>query len=369
MRRLNPLFEDMPTSIFEEMSLLASATGAINLGQGFPEHQGPPEILQLAADALLHGRNQYPPSRGLPVLREAVARHYNRHQGLALSAETVIVTSGATEAIAAALLAVIQRGDEVIVFEPAYDAYRPMIERAGGVARVVTLHAPEWRLVEADLMAAITPRTRAVMFNNPMNPTARAFEADELALLARLCVTHDLIALCDEVWEHIQFDGRRHLPLIAQPGMAQRTIKVGSAGKIFSVTGWKVGFVCAAPALIEPIAKAHQFVTFTTPPNLQAAVAEALDWDDAWFDAMRAEYQRSRDRLTEGLTAAGYVVLPSEASYFLSMGIQCRTGERASGIKNQSICRNFLGSAYQGRKPAQIFRCRNSTPPSGRSIL
>ncbi|WP_421730668.1 aminotransferase [Brevundimonas sp.] len=338
MRRLNPLFEDMPTSIFEEMSLLASATGAINLGQGFPEHQGPPEILQLAADALLHGRNQYPPSRGLPVLREAVAWHYNRHQGLSLTPEQVVVTSGATEALTAALLAVIQPGDEVIILEPAYDAYRPLIERAGGVARVVTLTAPDWRMIEADLLAAITPGTRAVVFNNPMNPTARAFEADELAMLAKTCVAHDLIAICDEVWEHIQFDGRRHLPLIAQPGMAERTIKIGSAGKIFSVTGWKVGFVCATPALIEPIAKAHQFITFTTPPNLQAAVATALDWDDAWFEAMRADYQRSRDRLASGLTAAGYVALPSQASYFLSIDLA------ASGLAPDDVafCRRLV---------------------------
>ena len=319
--QLNPLFAGMGATIFEEMSALSRETGAINLGQGFPESQGPLALRQAAGRWLIEGDNQYPPMRGVPQLRAAVAEHYARHQGIAAEAENVVITSGATEALAAALVAVVRPGDEVIIFEPAYDAYRPLIEMAGGTVRAVRLAPPRWAIDEAAIEALVTPRTRAVLFNNPLNPAARAYTAEELAALARVCVRHDLIAISDEVWEHLAFDGRRHRPLAGEPGMAERTIKIGSAGKIFSMTGWKIGFMVAQGALIETAARAHQFLTFTTPPNLQLAVAEGLAWPEAWFDDMRAGYAASRDRLAARLIAEGFAVLPSEATYFLCVDL------------------------------------------------
>lgn len=317
----DPVFSNLPDTIFDVMSGLARTHGAINLGQGFPDGQGPEALRRAAGRALMEGSNQYPPMRGLPVLRAAVADHYARHQGLSLTADDVLVTSGATEALAAAFLALLAPGEEVIVLDPAYDAYRPLIARAGGVARAVALQPPHWRLSVADIEAAVTPRTKAIVFNDPLNPVGRAFSAGEVSALARLCIAHDLIAICDEVWEHIVFDGRAHHPLMAQPGMAERCVKIGSAGKIFSMTGWKVGFVMAAPAQMGPLARAHQFLTFTTAPHLQEAVAEGLGWPDAWFDDMRAGFAASRDRMTGALAAAGFAVLASEGTYFVCVDL------------------------------------------------
>ena len=232
-----------------------------------------------------------------------------------------MVTSGATEALAGTLLALVEPGDEVVLFEPMYDAYLPLVRRAGGVPRFVTLQPPHFRLTEQALVKAFSPKTKVALFNNPLNPTATIFSDDDLALLADFCIRFDAVALCDEVWEHVVFDGRRHKPLIAVPGMRERTVKVGSAGKIFNLTGWKVGFVCAAPPLMRVLAKAHQFLTFTTPPNLQAAVAYGLSKDDAHFEAMRADFARSRDRFTAGLTGLGFAVIPSQATYFLNIDI------------------------------------------------
>ncbi len=286
--RAHPVFADMPVTIFEIMSGLAREHDAINLGQGFPDDQGPESLRSLAADALMTGSNQYAPSRGLPELRHAVVEHYGRMQDVSLTFDGVLITSGATEALAASIMAFVHPGDEVIIFEPAYDAYRPLIERAGGVAVPVRLQPPSWRLTEESIEAAVTPRTRMVVFNNPHNPTARAFGAHEVAALARVCVRHDLIAVSDEVWEHVIFDGRRHRSMIAESGMASRTLKIGSAGKMFGMTGWKIGFVCGDPALVDPVARAHQFITFATPPNLQGAVAAGLAWPEAAFVDMPA---------------------------------------------------------------------------------
>lgn len=323
----HPVFANLPTTVFEEMSGLARATGAVNLGQGFPDDPGPQAIRAKAADAVLNGYNQYPPMAGLPELRQAVAGHYARTQGLDLDwSGEVTVTSGATEALAAAFFALIEPGDEVVVFQPFYDAYLPLIRRAGGVPRLVNLKPPHWRFDRPMLEAAFGPKTRLVVLNNPINPTGTVLPPEDLALLAEFCVAHDVTAVCDEVWEQVLFDGAIHTPLIAQPGMRERTVKIGSAGKMFGLTGWKVGFLCAAPALTHALSRAHQFLTFTTPPNLQTAVAWGLDNPGDWFEAMPRDLQRSRDRLSEGLTREGFAVLPSRGTYFLNIDLP------ASGI-------------------------------------
>jgi N-succinyldiaminopimelate aminotransferase len=318
----NPIYEALPTTIFSVMSGLAKELGAINLGQGFPDAPGPLAIRQRAAEAVLHGDNQYPPMPGLPALREAVARHYGRRQGLTLDwASEVTITSGATEALACAFLALIEPGDEVVLFQPLYDAYAPMVRRAGGVPRLARLKPPHWRFDRADLEAVFSDRTALVVLNNPLNPTATVCSEADLALLAEFCVRFDAVAICDEVWEAVVFDQAVHRPLIAQPGMRDRCVKIGSAGKLFGLTGWKVGFIGAAPALTSVIAKAHQFLTFTTPPNLQAAVAWGLDNSDDWFEAMPLDLARSRDRLTAALRAEGFAVLDSQATYFLNIDL------------------------------------------------
>jgi N-succinyldiaminopimelate aminotransferase len=319
---MNPIFAGLPTTVFEVMSRLARDNNAVNLGQGFPDDPGPEDVRAKAAEAVMTGWNQYPPMMGLPELRGAIAAHYARWQGLALDPDAeIMVTSGATEALAGALLAAIEPGDEVVLFEPMYDAYLPLVRRAGAVPKFVTLRPPDFRITEEALAAAFSPRTRAVLFNNPLNPTATVFPDEDLDLLARYCVQHDAIAICDEVWEHVVFDGLRHVSMMSRPGMRERTIKISSAGKIFSLTGWKVGFVMAAPALMRVISKAHQFITFTTPPNLQSAVAYGLGKDDGYFEGMRANFQRSRDRFAGGLTELGFRVLPGSGTYFLNIDI------------------------------------------------
>ena len=323
---MNPVYTALGTTIFEAMSARARATGAINLGQGFPDGRGPEDVLAEAARALLEESNQYPPMAGTPALRQAVADHYRAHQGLDLNPSEVIVTSGATEALAAAIFALVSPGDEVVMFQPLYDAYLPLVQRAGGVAKLVRLEPPEWCITAEALAAVASDRTRLVILNSPLNPTGSMITPAELVLLADFCVSHDAIAICDEVWEHVVFDGAVHRSLMTLPGMRDRTVKIGSAGKIFSLTGWKVGWMCAAPAIASVLAKAHQFLTFTTPPNLQAAAAYGLGKDAAYFAEMRAGYQRSRDRLAAGLSKLGYAVLPSRATYFLNVDLT------ASGI-------------------------------------
>ena len=333
----NPIFADLPTTIFEEMSGLARELGAINLGQGFPDDPGPQAIRARAADAVLNGYNQYPPMAGLPELRQAVARHYQRTQGLDLDwTSEVTITSGATEALAAAFLGLIQPGDEVVVFQPFYDAYLPLIRRAGGIPRLVGLSPPHWRFDRAMLEAAFGPKTRFVVLNNPINPTGSVLPREDIVLLAEFCLAYDAIAICDEVWEQVVFDGARHVPLIGLPGMRQRTVKIGSAGKMFGLTGWKVGFLCAAPELTRTLARTHQFLTFTTQPNLQTAVAFGLDDPGDWFEAMPAGLQRSRDRLAGGLKREGFAVLPTQGTYFLNVDLAASgvaEGDRAFALR------------------------------------
>ena len=323
---MHPLYEQMETSVFERMSLAAAKHGAVNLGQGFPDFGWPDEILHAAAKAVVEGSNQYAPSRGLPALREAVASHYGRHHGLQLSPDNICVTSGATEALAAAILATVEPGDEVIIFTPAYDAYAPLIRRAGGLPVEVALQPPGWRIERAALETAIGPRTRAIVFNNPHNPTGRLFDRDELAVVAEFAVINDLIVISDEVWEHILLDGQVFTPIASLAGMDKRTLKCGSAGKIFSLTGWKIGWLAASAELATLAARAHQFLTFASAPNLQAAVAYGLNDGDSWLQPMRERFARARDRMASGLEVAGYAVLPSASTYFLCVDLA------ASGI-------------------------------------
>lgn len=324
---MNPVYGSLGDTIFDVMSGLARETGAVNLGQGFPEWDGPEDIRRKAADALMAGPNQYPPMRGLPNLRQAVAEHYGRLQGIALDWQSeVTITSGATEALAAALLAVLSPGDEVVLFEPMYDSYLPMLRRAGATPRFVRLRPPDWQVDREALAAAFTNRTRAIVLNTPLNPSASLIGAEDLALIAEQCVKHNCIAISDEVWEHCVFDGARHLSMLSVPGMRERTIKIGSAGKIFSMTGWKVGLVCAAPPLTGAFARAHQFLTFTTPPNLQEAVAFGLGKPAGHFDDMRHKLVVARDRLAGALAQENFATLPAAGTYFMALDLA------ASGI-------------------------------------
>lgn len=359
----NPIFASLPTTVFEEMSGLARSLGAINLGQGFPDDPGPEAIRAKAADAVLNGYNQYPPMAGLPELRQAVAGHYARTQGLDLDWQgEITITSGATEALAAAFLGLIQPGDEVIVFQPLYDSYLPIIRLAGGVPKLVSLQPPRWRFDRAMLEAAVTPRTRFLVLNNPNNPAGTVLADEDLALLAEFCVAHDLTAICDEVWEQVVFGNARHRPLLAYPGMRERCVKIGSAGKMFGLTGWKVGFLCAAPELSYALARAHQFLTFTTAPNLQTAVAWGLENSEDWFAAMPRDLERSRDRLSEGLRREGFAVLPAQGTYFVTVDLAASgvaEGDRdfcLRSVKEAGVAAIPLSALYEEDPVTTIVR-------------
>jgi aspartate/methionine/tyrosine aminotransferase len=355
---MNPVFAALPTSIFETMSLAAKANGAINLGQGFPETDGFPQVREAAARALMDQSNQYAPMRGLSVLRQAVSDFYRRTQGIALDPDReIVVTSGATEAICAALLALISSGDEVIVFEPMYDAYIPLIERAGGIPRIVQLKPPLWRFSDDDLKAAFNDRTRAVLLTTPNNPTTTCLDREQLDLLAGYCERFDACVIADEVWEQATF-GQAHLSVLHLDALRNRGVKIGSAGKIFSLTGWKVGFVCAAPELADQIARAHQFITFSTPPALQHGVASGLNLPLADFDAALSELAQQRACLSEALTQQGFALLPGEGTYFLNIDL------RASGVSGSGfdIAQQLVQQYGVAAIPLQAF-C-----PTGRDL-
>lgn len=353
---MNPIFADLPTTIFEVMSSLARDLKAINLGQGFPDDPGPQDVRAKAADAVLNGYNQYPSMMGLPETRAAIASHYKRFQNLDLDVDKeVLVTSGATEALAASIFAIVRPGDEVVLLQPMYDAYLPLVRQAGGIPKFVTLKPPHWTFTEEDLAQAFSPRTRAVVFNNPLNPCGTVYERSQLELLAKFCVKHDAIAICDEVWEHVVFDGRRHVSMMELPDMRERTVKIGSAGKIFCLTGWKVGLVAAAPPILRVLAKSHQFLTFTTPPNLQVAVAYGLMKDEAYFAAMRADLQRSRDRFCKGLAECGFSVLPSQGTYFVNVDLA------PLGITDDAqFCMNLVKDHGVAAIPVSAFYAENA---------
>lgn len=323
---IHPVYAAMEITVFEHVSGLARELGAINLGQGFPDGAGPPELIEAAARALAEKSSQYPPGAGLPELRDAICHHYRRRQGLELARDQVIVTSGATEAIAACVLALVRPGDEVILFQPAYDAYAPMVRRAGGVPVSVALRPPAWSYDAESLEAAISPRTRLLMLNDPLNPAGTVASATELAMIADACRRHDLFAICDEVWEDVRFDGVQHRSLMSLPDMVKRVVKIGSAGKIFGLTGWKIGWMIALPEVASALGRAHQFLTYASAPPLQWAVAEGLMLPGDWFASRNASWVASRQRLKTGLERAGFVVLPNAATWFLCLDLS------ASGI-------------------------------------
>jgi aspartate/methionine/tyrosine aminotransferase len=360
MRSANATISGLGTTVFEVMSALAREHQSVNLGQGFPDDKGPEEVRRAAADYLLNGHNQYPPMMGLPELRQAVAEHAKRFQGLDIDWQTeVLVTSGATEALGDCLFGLIEPGDEVVLIEPLYDSYLPIVRRAGGVPRLVRLEPPTWSLPREELAAAFSDRTKLILFNTPMNPCSKVFDREELGLIADLCLEHDAYAVCDEVYEHIIFDGRRHLSIMTLPGMRERTARIGSAGKSFSLTGWKVGYVTAAPDMLKPIAKTHQFMTFTTPPNLQWGAATGLRLEKSYFDTLSGEMQRKRDYLAGGLTQIGFDVLPSEGTYFVT------TDFRTLGFNgtDEDFCRHITIQAGVTAVPVSAFYDNSGQAP------
>ena len=311
------------TTIFAEMSALAVRTGAVNLGQGFPDTDGPDAIIEAAVDALRQGHNQYAPGIGIPLLRQAIAAHQSRWYGLEIDPDTeVAMTTGATEAIAAALLGLVDPGDEIIVLEPYYDSYVAGIQMAGGVRRPVTLRAPDFRLPIDELRAAVTSRTTAILLNSPHNPTGMVLNASELAAIAAIAIEHGLIVISDEVYEHLVFDGLVHTPISTLPGMAERTLTISSSGKTFSLTGWKIGWATGPAELVTAMMTAKQFMTYTSGAPFQPAIAQALSLGSDYFGTLTHEMTDQRDLLCAGLSDIGFDVFVPEGTYFVTTDIR-----------------------------------------------
>lgn len=347
----NRVFSGLPTTIFTVMSTLATEHGAINLGQGFPDEDGPLAIRQAASRALIDGPNQYPPMRGRVELRRAVSAHAKRFYGLEYNPDTeVVVTSGATEALTASIMGLAGAGGEAVLIEPAYDSYRPIAEAVGAKVRLVTLKAPDWRLTEDALRAAVTPDTRAILINTPLNPIGRVFDREEMETLARVIRSSNAVAICDEVYEHLVYDGRPHIPLATLPGMRERCVRVGSAGKNFSLTGWKIGWVAGDEKLASVVANAHQFITFTTPTGLQLGVAYGLEHEIGFTLELAKELQEKRDMIAEGISKLGFEVLPCEGTYFLTADIKKLTNE-----PDRVFCEKLVREAGVALIPLSVF--------------
>ncbi|MCX4724978.1 pyridoxal phosphate-dependent aminotransferase [Streptomyces sp. NBC_01306] len=357
---LNRRLDGLGTTIFAEMSALATATGSINLGQGFPDTDGPEEVREAAVRALRDGRgNQYPPGPGIPELRSAIADHQRRFYGIGFDPDTeVLVTAGATEAIAASMLALLEPGDEVIAFEPFYDSYAACIAMAGAVRVPLTLRAPDFRPDLDALRDAITPRTRLLLLNSPHNPTGMVLTADERGAIAALAIEHDLLVVTDEVYEHLVYEGT-HSPIAALPGMRERTVSISSAGKTYAFTGWKVGWVTGSPALVAAVRTAKQFLTYVSAGPFQYAVAEALRLPDSYFTTLRTDLLRKRDLLDAGLRAAGFTVYEPQGTYFITTDI-APFGEKDA----LAFCRALPERCGVVAVPSSVFY---DDPEAGRS--
>ncbi len=358
------------TTIFAEMSALAVATGAINLGQGFPDTDGPAEVLDAAVAAIRSGQNQYPPGPGIPELRRAVAEHQRRFYGLEVDPHSeVLVTAGATEALAGALLGMLEIGDEVVVFEPMYDSYQAYIALAGAIIRPVLLRpdptgdgSERYGFDPEELRAAITPRTKVLLLNTPHNPTGKVFTADELALVAALAVEHDLLVVSDEVYEHLVFPGARHVPIATLPGMAERTLTVSSGGKTFNTTGWKIGWVSGPAPMVAAARTAKQFLTYVNGSPFQPAIAVGLGLPDSFYDELAADLTAKRDRLVAGLRAAGFTTYAPEATYFTTVDIRPLRPD-GDGV---AFCRELPARCGVVAIPNEVFYAR---PEHGRHLV
>jgi N-succinyldiaminopimelate aminotransferase len=340
------------TTIFAEMSALAASTGSVNLGQGFPDTDGPAEVLDAAVDAIRDGQNQYPPGPGLPVLRAAIAHHQLRFYGLSYDSDTeVLVTTGATEALAGALLGLLDSGDEVVLFEPMYDSYQACIALAGAVARPVTLRPPSYGFDVAELRAAISPKTKLLLINTPHNPTGKVLGRAEMQSIADLAIEHDLIVLTDEVYEHLLFDDAQHIAMAALPGMRERTVSISSGGKTFNTTGWKIGWLCGPPALVAAARTAKQFLTYVSGGPFQVGIAAGLMLDDSFFTGLATDLQSKRDRLLPGLVEAGFEVYPTRGTYFVTVDIRPL---RADG-DGMAFCRELPHRCGVVAIPNEVF--------------
>ncbi len=339
------------TTIFAEMSALAMRTSAVNLGQGFPDTDGPSAVVDVAVSALRSGRNQYAPGIGVPELRAAIAAHQARFYGLAVDPDTeVAVSTGATEAIAAAVLGLVDPGDEVIVLEPYYDSYVAVLQMAGAVRRPVTLRAPDFRLPIDELRAAVSPRTTAILLNSPHNPTGTVLRREELEAIAAVAQERDLVVISDEVYEHLTFDGLVHIPIASLPGMAERTLTISSGGKSFSFTGWKIGWATGPAPLVDALLGVKQFLTYTSGSAFQPAIAAALESGDAYFSGLTTQLQSQRDLLCNGLRSVGFDVFVPEGTYFATTDI--RPLGFADGM---DFCRRLPALAGVVAIPHQVF--------------
>ena len=363
--RLATRLQGIPPTIFSQMSALAMRTGSVNLGQGFPDQDGPPAVIAEAVRALEGGANQYAPGPGRAELRQAVARHQQRFYGIELDPESqVVVTTGCTEGIAAALLGLVDPGDEVVVLEPYYDSYVAMIQMAGGVRRPVTLRAPDFRLDQAALRAAVTPRTRFVLLNSPHNPTGTVLRREELQAVADLAIEHDLVVITDEVYEHLTFDAADHVPIATLPGMAERTLSLSSAGKSYSFTGWKVGWATGPPALVDAVLAAKQWLTFTSGSPLQPAVALALDEEPDFPRSLARDLAQRRDVLLAGLAEAGITAYVPQGTYFASASV--RELGWSDGL---SFCLALPERAGVVAIPTQVFYDDPTDAEGGRHLV
>ncbi len=351
MRSFNPIFSGREKSIFPTMSALAREAGAINLGQGFPDEDGPKEILSVAADATIEGPNQYAPVEGIPELREAIARDNKRFYDLDIDPETqTLVVSGATEGLAAAFLGFLEPGDEAVLLAPFYECYAPQIEATGATIEFVSLEPPGWRLDAAALEKAISPKTKLIVINTPHNPLGKVMDRNELEIIADAARRHDLIVVCDEVYEHLIFDDRPHIPLMTLPDMFERTIRIGSAGKTFSLTGFRIGYVTGPERLITAVMKAHQHLAYTSPVPLQKAVAFGFGLGDDYYRRFVADMQAKRDLLSAGLQDAGFDVAPCEGTYFVTVDIRPVSAE-----DDAAFCCEITSEAKVAAVPLSAF--------------